>query len=160
SPHAYSFFQAVRILERAALLESRQLPLGGRALGAKNPVAGFVPPATEVVRFEKHQSFVFPEAEVSDIRRKSLEGQSSQWLMNVNFMGLIGGIGILPYHYTELILQRLKQKYQTLVHSLNLFNHRSISLLYQAATKYHLPIEYERKKLSKNIKEKRDIHTQ
>lgn len=160
APHAYSFFQAVRILERALQLESRTMALGGRSLSARNAIAGFAPPATEVIRLHTYQTFKFPETEIYSIERRLNNGASSQWLMHVNFMGLTGCMGVLPYHYTELILQRLKQKDETLIHFLDLFNHRTISLFYQAATKYHLPIEYERKKQNSGTKINRDMHTQ
>ena len=158
SPHAYSFYQAVRLLERAALWESRTLTPGTRVLGARNSIANFVPPATETIRLQTQTSFKFPEAEVHAIVRNSGAGPS--WRMQTNFMGLTGSIGVMPYHYTELILQRLKQKDESLVRFLDLFNHRIISLFYQAGTKYHLPIEYERKKMGNGTKKTRDTHTQ
>jgi type VI secretion system protein ImpH len=158
-PHAYSFFQAVRILERAIQLEPPGMAMGERMAYAKNAIAGFAPPSTEVIRLYASQSFKFPEAEIFSIERSAGKGVTPQWQMQVNFMGLTGCMGVLPYHYTELILQRLKQKDETLVHFLNLFNHRTVSLFYQAATKYHLPIEYERKKLNPGIKKQRDMQT-
>ena len=160
SPHAYSFYQAVRLLERAALWESRTLTPGTRVLGARNSIASFVPPATETIRLQTQSSFKFPEAEVHNIVRHSGTGPGPSWRMQTNFMGLTGSIGVMPYHYTELILQRLKKKDESLVHFLDLFNHRIISLFYQAGTKYYLPIEYERKKLANGTKKTRDTHTQ
>lgn len=159
SPHAYSFFQAVRILERATLLKSPNLALGERALRSRNPIAGFVPPTSETIRIATHQSFTFPNAELFSVERNNSAGQV-QWLMQINFFGLTGCMGVMPYHYTELILQRLKQKDESLVHFLDLFNHRMASFFYQAATKYHLPIEYERKKLNVNNKKSHDAQTQ
>jgi len=159
-PHAYSFFQAVRILERATLLKPNSLILGERSLRAKNTIAGFVPPTTETIRISTNQSFTFPNAEIYSIEPNPHPGQVPPWLLHINFMGLTGCMGVMPYHYTELILQRLKQKDESLAHFLDLFNHRTISLFYQAATKYHLPIEYERKKLSLNSKKNRDPQTQ
>ncbi|MFK5914554.1 MAG: type VI secretion system baseplate subunit TssG, partial [Woeseiaceae bacterium] len=41
-----------------------------------------------------------------------------------------------------------------------LFNHRTISLFYQASNKYKLPIEYERKKLNPPTTKTRDDHSQ
>lgn len=160
NPHAYSFYQAVRILERAALLKPNSVILGERSLRSKNVIAGFVPPATETLRITTNQSFTFPNAEIYSITPNPNAGQVPPWLMHVNFMGLTGCMGVMPYHYTELILQRLKQKDESLAHFLDLFNHRTISLFYQAATKYRLPIEYERKKLNTNGKKNRDTQTQ
>jgi type VI secretion system protein ImpH len=159
-PHAYSFFQAVRILERAALLNPKSIVLGERSLRARNPIAGFVPPTSETIRISTHQTFTFPNAEIYSIERNPNSGQVPQWLMYINFFGLTGSMGVMPYHYTELILQRLKQKDESLVHFLDLFNHRMASFFYQAATKYKLPIEYERKKLNHTVKKNRDSQTQ
>ncbi|MGB3610441.1 MAG: type VI secretion system baseplate subunit TssG [Cellvibrio sp.] len=160
SPHAYSFYQAVRLLERAALWESRTLTPGTRVLGARNPVALFVPPSTETVRIKTQPSFKFPEAEVQVIQRGEAGNAAPSWQMQTNFMSLTGSVGVMPYHYTELILQRLKQKDESLLRFLDLFNHRIISLFYQAGTKYRLPIEYERKKIASGPKKTRDISTQ
>lgn len=159
TPHAYSFFQAVRILERSGQLESQSAALG-RRLGATNAIAGFAPPSTEMIRLKTHQSFKFPEAEIYSIKRETEAKESPQWSMHVNFMGLTGSMGVMPFHYTELILQRLKQKDESLVHFLDLFNHRTLSLFYQASTKYHLPLEYERKRLRPDVNKKYDMQTQ
>lgn len=160
APHAYSFFQAVRLIERSVYQESTNLALGGRLQNTRNSIASFAPPATEVLRLHSHQSFKFPEAEIQSLERGTGSNSTVQWSMFVNFMGLTGCMGVMPYHYTELILQRLKLKDETLVHFLDLFNHRTLSLFYQASTKYHLPIEYERKKLNPGIKKQRDMQTQ
>ncbi len=155
-PHGYSFFQAVRLLERAAVFRQKQ----GNTDIASKPVARFTPPGTEAIRFHGQQSLSFQSAEISSIRETREKTARQQWQMAVNFMGLTGSNGVLPYHYTELILQRLKMKDDTLQHFFDLFNHRSISLFYQAASKYRLPIEYERKKLNPLPGRVHDHHTQ
>ncbi|HWV16202.1 MAG TPA: type VI secretion system baseplate subunit TssG [Cellvibrio sp.] len=163
-PHAYSFFQAVRILERATLFKPNNLTLGERSLRAKNAIAGFAPPGSETIRITTSQSFSFPNAEIYSVASSNSSGtpvgQAPTWTMRVNFMGLTGCMGVMPYHYTELILQRLKLKDESLTHFFDLFNHRSISLFYQASTKYHLPLEYERKKLVTHVKKYQDRQTQ
>lgn len=159
APHAYSFFQAVRLLERATLRESQPSVSGNRLLGGRNPIAGFAPPATETLRLQTQSSFKFPETEIQSISRSNSQS-APPWQMRVNFMSLTGCMGVMPYHYTELILQRLKLKDESLVHFLDLFNHRLISLFYQAGTKYYLPLEYERKKLNVGSKRPRDVQTQ
>lgn len=160
TPHAYGFFQAVRLLERAVLLkESLSTPDYNRAKKYK-PVALFAPPATEVLRFKTRTSFSFPNNEIFSIAERLAQSSTKPWEMQVNFLSLTGGTGVLPYHYTELILQRLKLKDESLIQFLDLFNHRTISLFYQAGTKYSLPIEYERKKLNPNLKKGRSPTSQ
>lgn len=125
-PYEFRFFQAVRLMERI--------------LPDRSPVGRFVSPSREVVRFAAHPSSAFPASQI----------QALQWpesgvpVMVVNFMGLTGPQGILPLYYTELIIERLRSKDHTLRHFFDIFNHRMISLFYQAWEKYRFAIAYER----------------
>lgn len=136
NPFRYAFVPAVRLLEQAAAGADD----GARA---KNPVARYTPPATEVVRFHSTQSFSFPAAELGAVDDRQGPA-TAQWHMHVNFMGATGSGGVMPFHYTELVLKRLKLKDRSLTEFLDLFNHRLISLFYQASIKYRLPIACER----------------
>src|SRR4029077_2380484 len=49
-----------------------------------------------------------------------------------------------PHPYTELVRERIRQKDTALRDFLDLFNHRIISLFYQAWEKYRFAIAYER----------------
>lgn len=141
-PFRYGFRQAVRLLERAAAY------CGGTGPAvSKNPVARYTPPASEVVRFHSRQSLAFPASELTAIEERTSLSGTRQWHMQVNFMGLTGSSGVLPYHYSELVLRRLKIKDRSMAEFLDLFNHRLVSLFFQASTKYRLPLEHERKKL-------------
>jgi type VI secretion system protein ImpH len=130
--YSFEFFQAVRLLER--LYPHRE------------PVGRTAHPSREVVRFGAHLSLSFPASQLYEVEPGKGGGapEDGQPRMTVNFMGLTGPLGVLPRPYTELLLERVKQKDFTLRDFLDLFNHRLISLFYRAWEKYRLPIAYER----------------
>ncbi|MEO7144659.1 MAG: type VI secretion system baseplate subunit TssG [Bryobacteraceae bacterium] len=125
-PYEFDFFQAVRMLERV--------------IAGRSPVGRFVSPAREVLRFSVRASMAFPASQIHAIQWR----ESGAPVMVVNFMGLTGPMGVLPLYYTELIMERLRAKDSTLQSFFDIFNHRMISLFYQAWEKYRFPIAYER----------------
>lgn len=155
APNEFSFLQAVRLLERFSNLSNPQ-----SVKYAKSPVARFFPPTTETIRFHTRQSLSFPASEINAINLQGEDSEVRQWHMVINFLGLTGSSGILPYHYSEMLLQQLKIKDSTMADFFDLFNHRTISLFYQSSVKYKLPIEYERKRLSLTPSNETDNHTQ
>lgn len=156
SPFEYQLLQAVRLLERSAVFEKEQTQSGI----ATNPVSGFTPPTTESIRLTGSTSLAFPSSQVFKIERSDKPIGNTQWHLSTNVMGLTGAMGVLPYHYTELILKRLKEKDETIKMFFDLFNHRTISLFYQASVKYRLPIQYERHRLYSATMQKKQPHTQ
>jgi type VI secretion system protein ImpH len=126
--YRFDFFQAVRVLER--LFPQR------RAVGHD------AKPAQEVARFRSYLTLAFPPSQIYEIARTAGEGGPAE--MTVAFMGLTGPLGVLPWHYTELLIERVRQRDPTLVEFFDLFNHRMISLFYRAWEKYRFPIGYER----------------
>lgn len=126
--YRFDFFEAVRVLER--LYPHRQ------AVGQD------ASPSQEVVRFRSHISLAFPPSSIHELR-ESVNGDAPVE-MTVAFMGLTGLIGVLPRHYTELLIERMRKKDFVLRDFLDLFNHRMISLFYRAWEKYRFPIDYER----------------
>jgi len=141
-PYEFSFEQAVRLLERSTALRITQSDKANC-----NPIARFMPPATEFVRFKTRQSLSYPSSSVYSVKPTIVKSKIGQWNMDVNFIGLTGSNGVLPYHYTETVLKRLKLKDKSIASFFNLFNHRATSLFYQSSSKYNFPIEYERKRL-------------
>lgn len=125
-PCAFSFFQAVRLLE--------QLRPGKEAVGK------FVPPSSEAVHFGTPASLAFPASEIQAIEWPDDEPPH----MTVNFMGMTGPSGILPLYYTEMVMSRVREGDTALRDFLDIFNHRMISLFYQAWRKYRLTAAYER----------------
>ncbi len=122
----FDFFQAVRLLQ---LMAPDSTPLGT----GDNP-------ATESVRLSSHITMGFPPSEVHEIRAHEAQAE-----MAVNFMGIASpsSYGSLPMPYTEMILDRAKEKNETLRHFLDLFNHRLVSLFYRAWEKHRFAVVYE-----------------
>jgi type VI secretion system protein ImpH len=125
--YRFDFFQAVRVLER--LYPDRQ-PVGRNAL-----------PTDEVVRFHAHNTLSFPPSSIHQIM--PAEGEDAPVQMTVAFMGLTGPLGVLPRHYTELLIERIRHKDYALRDFFDLVNHRLISLFYRAWEKYRFAVAYE-----------------
>ena len=125
-PGWFDFFQAVRLMHR--MLPDRE------------PVGRFGPPKREALRFSANNQLAFPPSQIQTLDW-SEEGPAR---MKVNFMGLSGPMGVLPYCYTELIRDRNRVKDFSLQEFFDMFNHRAISLFYQAWEKYRFFVPYER----------------
>ncbi|MEM9588547.1 MAG: type VI secretion system baseplate subunit TssG, partial [Planctomycetota bacterium] len=107
----------------------------------------------EVVRFRSHPAMEFPAAEVVSIvagsadepsSASSVDGGSGKPDMTVAFWGLIGPAGSLPNHYTQLVIDRARQKDSALRDFLDLFGHRQLSLFYRAWAKHFVALGVER----------------
>lgn len=131
-PYRFEFFQAVRLLER---LTPQRRPVGRQASSG-----------SEIVRFRVPATMAFPASQILEIDAPTEQQTTAQ--MWVNFMGLTGPSGVLPRHYTEMLVRRHidfrgPERY-VLQEWFDLFNHRLISLFYRAWEKYRFWIPYER----------------
>jgi type VI secretion system protein ImpH len=128
----FDFFQAVRLLER---MHPDRSPVG---LDAK--------PADEVARFRAHASLAFPPSQI--VALDPPEPGRPNPLLTVTFFGLYGPSGVLPQHYTQMILDLIRDERgperRSLRDWLDLFDHRLISLFYRAWEKYRFYIPFER----------------
>jgi len=150
APYRFDFFQAVRLLEHR--LREQERSGGARDSRPEGQGVGRdLHPGDEGVRFRAQASLGFPAGAISEIRRVPLSPDAPPGPhppeMVVTFLGLTGPSGVLPRHYTELLLQRIREKDYTLRDFLDLFNHRLISLFYRAWEKYRWPIAWERSQL-------------
>ena len=123
---SFDFFQAVRLLR---LLESH-----------REEVGGFAPPPEEAVRFSTSPDLAFPAGEIKELSERA----GGQPWMEVNFMGLVGNSGVLPLHYSRLVLSEEKQGKKGLRDFLDIFQHRLISLFYRAWEKGRFFVPFER----------------
>ncbi len=105
-PEAFDFFQAVRVLKRV--------------LGAK---------ADKAIEFKVERALNFPRASI--VKVLETEEGRTRYQMFVTFIGLFGQSGILPQHYTELLLERIGAKDHNFTEFLDIFNQRIIELCYQ-----------------------------
>jgi len=141
-PYHFSFKQAVRILERANSYDNLVSHTVIHSVGS------FMPPQSECIRFVAQPSLSFQASEIGSVAYlDNSEQNNKQWKMDVNFIGLTGSQGVLPYHYSEMLLKRLKAKDKNMAAFFNLFNHRTTSLFFQASIKYSAPLQYERTRL-------------
>lgn len=120
-PYRFEFHQAISLLES---LRPKAVPFGETSN-----------PDEEVVTIN---SRVYFESLSSDIY--SLEDQEReeklQYTLNINFMGIAGVQGPLPFPYSEMIVQRIRAGDTSLKDFLDIFNHRLVSILHRIRKQY------------------------
>jgi type VI secretion system protein ImpH len=139
-PWQFEFFQAVRLLEWIARENSAEAGASRRV-----PVGGDENPRDEIVHFREPATFRFSPSSV--VRLEPGQQPSAPSEMHVAFLGLIGPSGVLPQHYTQLVIDRAKAKDLALRGFLDAFTHRTVSLFYRAWEKYRFYVGYERSAL-------------
>jgi len=121
-PYRFEFHQAIKLLE---YLHPKADPFGET-----------VSPLHEVVTVK---SRVYLESMASDIYSLENVADSSPYgppILTVNFMGIAGIQGPLPFSYTEMIIQRGRNEDTSLRDFLDIFNHRLISILHRIRKQY------------------------
>jgi type VI secretion system protein ImpH len=141
-PYRFEYFQAVRMLE---------LWLKRHGTAQQGMVANFL-------RFQNSTSLNFPasqleaiQTEPRDMARDSralgaaLKSAELKYIrITPAFMGLLGGNGALPAHYTERIAAHvLYEKDEGPRAFLDTFSNRSLALFYEAWRKYRLELKYQ-----------------
>lgn len=124
-PGEFNFFQAVRLILRAQ--------------SDREGVGGFATLRREAVRFQTNNTLSFPPSQIH-----SINWDDEVPSLTVNFMGLTGPMGVLPYVYSDLIATRARSRDRSMAAFFDIFNHRMISLFYRAWEKYRSPVAYER----------------
>jgi type VI secretion system protein ImpH len=141
-PYRFEYFQAVRMLE--LWLRRHGRPQHG-------VVANFL-------RFQNSTSLRFPASQLEAVHAEprtiaptaqalgeALQASTLKWIrITPTFMGLLGGQGVLPPHYTERVAeQQFADKDEGARAFLDTFSNRSLALFYEAWRKYRLHLKYE-----------------
>ena len=131
--HQFEFYQAVRLMHRLAHASGSSV--------SRRPLGGDFAPSQEVVRFRATPSHSFPAGSVAGLHSGPTTEAPPE--MTVAFHGLTGPQGVLPQHYTALLIERVRGKDYSLRDFLDMFNHRALSHFYRAWRKYRFPFAYE-----------------
>lgn len=123
-PYRFEFIQAVRLLHELA--------------HNRNPVGHDVAPNQEVVRFSVHRDLGFPASQIHDLSVASTESLTPP-ILTVAFIGLTGPSGVLPTHYSELVIEEAGPDGRPgpLADFLDMFHHRLVSFFYRAWERNH-----------------------
>lgn len=135
SPRRFDFFQAVRLLERAAAHAARD----GR-FRVRRPVGMDFAPKDEAARFRVEPQLTFP---ASSLTAAAAEKDGAPPTLTAAFIGLVGPLGVLPQHYSELVVAQNRQRSTALAQFLDLIHHRAVSLFYRAWVKRRPAMAFE-----------------
>ena len=145
-PYRFEYVQAVRMLE--LWLRRRGKPARGlvtQYLRFQNSVSlGFPPSQLEEVQAEPRDIATQPAALATALD----EARLRHVRLTPSFMGLLGGQGVLPLHYTERIAEHQHQEKgepeaEGARAFLDSFSNRSLALFYEAWRKYRLALQYQ-----------------
>jgi type VI secretion system protein ImpH len=141
-PYRFEYFQAVRVLR---LWHKRH---GG---AGKVPLSG-------LLRFQNSTSLSFPASQLEaihteprDLAREAhalgtaMQSSELKYIrVTPAFMGLLGGSGVLPSHYTERVDEHhVYQREDGPRAFLDAFSNRSLAMFHEAWSKYRLELKYE-----------------
>lgn len=126
-PYRFDLFQAVKLLELSAVLDSQESDSGNG-----------MPPS---VRFVSAGGGAFPASAIQDVERGT--EIEATYTVDVNAIGLSAINGPVPAPYTDLIRQRSAKGDHALRDFLDIFNHRLIRLLLDIRRKNFFTIHSE-----------------
>lgn len=125
-PWSFSFFQAVRLLHRFDTF--------------RHPLGSFERPSSHVARIGVPTTIAFPASEVQALQPAG----SAAPELSVNFLGLIGPQGVLPYWYSIVIDEAGRSRNHAAKAFLDIFQHRMLSHFYRAWEHGHHEVAWER----------------
>lgn len=143
-PEVFNFYQAVRLLDAINHEKTRYKPAWKQF-----PVGYDTAQQQESVRFKIDPALKYPDGQISKLTEAQVDTEKNRLtpaVAHVTFTGLTGAAGILPMHYSELILEQNRKKDFAMRDFFDLFNHRAISLTYRGWEKYRVQYTFERQR--------------
>ncbi|WP_413112316.1 type VI secretion system baseplate subunit TssG [Thaumasiovibrio sp. DFM-14] len=102
-------------------------------------------PAQEEIVLEVAQHLGFPLNDMENLQLRN----DGKVRVDSNVIGLTGTNGVLPQHYSEQVLQRLRAKDRGLASFYNIFNHRLLSLYFRTWKKFQRPVAMRQESFGK-----------
>ena len=125
-PYRFDFVPAVRQVYRYAL--NRRLE--EQRVGWDNF------PDQEIVRFRVSSTLRHTSCQVLSVKPAE---NGPAYELTIPFLGLVGAQGVLPRHYSRMLLSRIKVNDYAMRDFFDLFHHRIVSCFFRASIKYRLP---------------------
>ncbi|AKH63630.1 MULTISPECIES: type VI secretion system baseplate subunit TssG [Photorhabdus] len=122
----YNFYQLVELLN--------QLAVAWEKTGQTDR------PDREAISFKSSASLAFPTRDVVSVKRT----EQGRFQMEVSFLGLHGSQSPMPGYYLDSLAWEEAQGENRLTDFLNIFNHRSVVMLYQIWRKYRYYICFDK----------------
>lgn len=127
NPHQFGFYEAMRLIECYHDDQARM----GQTLR----------PADDVVRLGQKPSSAFAPSTLASAKVEDKEVLH----LNVLFFGMFGPNGALPLHLTEYANDRVRNaRDESLIHFMNIFHHRLLSLFYRVWANKEPTVHYDR----------------
>ncbi len=132
-PYRFELVQLVRLLYLSHDSQGQSNSLDQKLVGYENA------PGEELIRFKASPRMRHSSSDICKVE-KLADGKHA---LTVTFMGLVGASGVLPHHYSQMVLARLRDNDETMMKFFDLFHHRMISNYFRASVKYRLPFQHE-----------------
>ncbi|HAS6054978.1 type VI secretion system baseplate subunit TssG [Vibrio vulnificus] len=100
-------------------------------------------PKNEKIQLTVSQRLGYEARELINVVSNS---QSNKLTLQTNIIGLTGEQGVLPSHYSELVMQRARENDTAMKDFFDIFNHRLLSLYYRCWLSYQLAAQFRSKK--------------
>lgn len=128
-PYSFDFNQAILVLEHISKLKQQ----GDNEIC--EPLGESLDLTRESLTIKSHVSLAMPASELQKIEID--QDKPALW---INFLSLAGVLGPLPTPYTEMVIERTREKDTSFRDFLDIFNHRIASMWHRLHKKIHVGV--------------------